>query len=147
MCYLYAIYDNALTLEFQRKRSMSYDLEPEKRTSFDANIIYHANSNLAFSVNAYYGQISNLIRSSGYTTLSFHNIPVNFVQINGNSGNARTYGGTIRIDYKADLAKNLYSNLFIAYSFSDGEIAEKLLLATDLSNNETWLVWAFSLIK
>ncbi len=52
------------------------DLQPEKRISYDANLMYQFNQNLAFTANGYYGQISNLIEEAEYDNLVFHGVIV-----------------------------------------------------------------------
>lgn len=104
------------------------DLEPEKRVSYDTYLMYQINSNLAISLNTYFGQISNLISTTGTDTITFHNIPVYWVETLTNHGNSTAYGGTARIDYKGILGNTMQLNLFAAYSFSDGNISDNPLI-------------------
>ncbi len=104
------------------------DLEPEKRTSYDAYIMYRLNEDFALTVNGYYGQVSNLIGSAGYENIEFHEILVGYVSKAVNKGDAIAYGGTFKFDYKGNLGKHFNTNLFVAYTYSDGEIGDNPLI-------------------
>ncbi len=104
------------------------DLEPEKRTSYDAFVMYQINENLVMSINGYYGLISNLIGKEGYEDLTFHGVPIGYVTKTVNKGDATAYGGTIKLDYRTELSDNLSTDIFVAYSYSDGEIVDNPLI-------------------
>ncbi len=104
------------------------DLEPEKRTSYDIHSMYQVNPNFAISLNGYYGQISNLIGAEGYIGLEFKGVPVDYVTKTINKGDATAYGGTFRLDYKGNIAANFNLDVFAAYTYSDGDIADNPLI-------------------
>jgi len=106
------------------------DLEPEKRKSFDANFIYQLNSNLAISLIGYYGVINNLVTTQGFFGETFHGVSVGYVSRSVNAGDATTYGGSFRIDYKGDITSKLKLNLFAVFSYSDGDIDGNPLINT-----------------
>lgn len=106
----------------------SPDLEPEKRKSFDANIIYSITPDFAFSLTTYYSKMTNLIQTAGFTGETFKGIPVDYVERNINAGKAEAYGGSLRLDYMKPLSGNLTAGFFASYSFSDGNIAGNPLL-------------------
>ncbi|OQX99729.1 MAG: hypothetical protein B6I24_01980 [Bacteroidetes bacterium 4572_128] len=97
------------------------NLKPEKRTSYEASFLYKINKELALSSNLYYGIIKNLIEPEGFFGETFHNVPVGYVERAVNKGEAETYGGTFRIDYRKNFSK-LLINFFSSYTYSDGEI-------------------------
>ena len=104
------------------------DLEPEKRITYETYVMYQLNENFALSVNGYYGQISNLIGLAGYYDIEFQGIPVGYVSKTVNEGDATAYGGTFRFDYKGILGNHFNTNIFAAYSYSDGKIVENPLI-------------------
>lgn len=104
------------------------DLEPEQRTSYDLQLILQANENIALSANFYYGQINNLIGESGYSDVSFHDVPVAYVTKTVNAGDADIFGGTLRLDYKGKISESLRANFNVSYSYSDGQISDLPLI-------------------
>lgn len=104
------------------------DLEPEKRTSYEIYTMYQLNANFALSANGYYGQISNLIGTAGYDNIEFQGIPIDYVSKTVNAGDATAYGGSFRFDYRGILGRHFNTNIFAAYTYSDGKIAENPLI-------------------
>jgi iron complex outermembrane receptor protein len=115
------------------------DLEPEKRVSYDGYMMYQVTPNFALTLNGYFSEISNLIGTEGFFGLEFHGIPVDYVQKNINRGNAKAYGGTFRVDYRKHMGAGVTTNLFAAYSYSDGEIAGNPLIFSAKNTVKTGL--------
>jgi len=104
------------------------NLEPEKRTSYEVFASYQFTQNLAVSVNGYYGIITNLIENTNFENTEFHGIPVSNYRQAINKGIATAFGGTFRIDYKSTISPLFATDIFAAYTFSDGEIADNPLI-------------------
>ena len=104
------------------------NLEPEKRVSRDIYMMYQINTNFAVSINGYYSNMYNLVGKGGYEDLEFHGVPIGYVSKTINEGEATAYGGTVRFDYKGIIGKHLNTNLFAAYTYSDGKIADNPLI-------------------
>lgn len=100
------------------------DLEPETRKSFDFQGIYQVNQSFAISVNGYYSTITNLIITQGLAGQTFKGVTIGWVDKPVNAGEALTYGGTLRADYIGKLTESIQANLFMAYSYSDGNITD-----------------------
>jgi len=109
-------------------RLINPDLQPEKRQSFDFQGIYQVSESFAVSLNGYYSTISNLIITQGFTGETFKDIPIDYVIKPVNAGEALTLGGTLRLDYVGKLTNNILVNIFAAYSYSDGNIADQPLI-------------------
>lgn len=98
------------------------DLDPERRTSYDAQLIYRFNDKLALSLNGYYGSITDLIVRQFDGNVDFQGVNVETVETFNNTGSAETYGGTAKLDYFGKVAENVKANIFFAYTYSDGNI-------------------------
>lgn len=120
------------------------DLQPETRLSYDFQAIYQLNQSFAVSVNGYYSEINNLIITKGYTGLTFKGVPIDYVIKPINAGTALTVGGTVRLDYVGTMGDNLQTNLFVAYSYSDGNIAEEPLILSAKNTVKTGLAMNWS---
>ncbi len=103
------------------------DLKPERRQSYDFNLIYQGTKDFLLSFNSYYAQVVDLIGFERIQNGIFHTIPVTLVERNVNKGKAQTYGATIRADVKLLFSTDRNANAFIAYTFSDGKINNNTL--------------------
>jgi iron complex outermembrane receptor protein len=103
------------------------DLKPEKRTSFDAYLLYYILKDLAISVHGYYSDIENLITNGSFFNETFHGIPVDFVNKPINKGTSLVYGSTVRLDYIKNISNSFKINAFTAYTYSDGDIQDNPL--------------------
>ena len=119
------------------------NLEPEKRISYDTYIMYQINPNFAALINTYYGQISNLISTTGAENVVFHDVTVGYVETMTNQGNSIAYGGTFRLDYKGYIGNFFNINLFAAYSYSDGNISDNPLIYSAKNTVKTGLNMRF----
>jgi len=106
------------------------NLKPLRRVSYDFATSFRITPDFILSFNGYYGTVSNLITTEGFTDETFQGVPVDFVERPVNRGQSITYGGTFRLDFKGQLAYFLRLNAFTAYSFSDGEIENMPLIYT-----------------
>lgn len=102
-------------------------LKPEKLREWDADAAYALADNSRASLNAYYSETTNLIAddvSVGPGT--FKGWPVASVETSANSGFARTYGATARLDALAE-AGSWRLKPDAAYTYSAGESAGNIL--------------------
>lgn len=99
------------------------DLDPEIVSTFEISSSYYLNNNIGIFADVYYNKATDLVVLEGSTEETFQGIPVGFAQIARNYGNAKTYGGTFRINgqYKTG---NLAFNAYAAYSLSDGKTGD-----------------------
>jgi iron complex outermembrane receptor protein len=97
------------------------ELNPEKLKTVELGLSY-IGSSFAFSSDVYYNEISNLIVSElappGET---FQGVNMGDVERAYNSGEAKTYGFTFKIDSYHEFGK-LKLQSYLAYSYSDGEV-------------------------
>jgi outer membrane receptor protein involved in Fe transport len=98
------------------------DLKPEKLGALEGSIAYYLKKDLSFSLNTYYNHISNLINiQEGVGSGTYKDIPVSYVEMAVNNGEADMYGGTVSGNYMFSAGKKNFS-LNAAYTLSDGNI-------------------------
>lgn len=98
------------------------DLEPQKRKSVEAYFLYYLSGNFSLSTHGFYGKLTNLILFEYVSGETFQNIPIGTVSRYINKGEGKSYGFTIRGDYKYNFSNNSGVNLFANYTFIDGDI-------------------------
>ena len=65
--------------------------------------------------------MDNILSSEGFSGQTFKGIPVSIIERPVNSGEAHSYGGTLRTDFKRKW-NAMTLNSYLAYTFIDGEI-------------------------
>jgi outer membrane receptor protein involved in Fe transport len=68
--------------------------------------------------------MDDILSSEPFTGQSFKGVPVNIIERPVNHGNAKSYGGTARMNYKKSWPA-LTLNAMLAYTFTDGKIDER----------------------
>ena len=102
------------------------DLMPEKLRSGEASILWYITDQIQFSINSYYNKVEDLIVFQGEPNTTFQGIPVNFSERPENSGEATTYGGTLRLNTYFKIKDfTIYPDF--AYTYSDGDLENKQL--------------------
>ncbi|MFC2098829.1 TonB-dependent receptor plug domain-containing protein [Bacteroidota bacterium] len=96
-------------------------LEAQKISTYEAGFSYAINRNLILAVNGFFNDMNDILSSEGYSGQSFKGIPVGIIERPVNKGNAISYGGTARLDFKKNWSA-LTLNSHLAYTFVDGEI-------------------------
>ncbi len=115
------------------------DLQPEKVISYAVSTLYQISNKLAVSANLYYNDIQNLIEVEGTTEHEFKGVTVGLINKPINEGYASSYGGTLMLSYKGLLGNSVYADGFAAYSYSDGKIEDKPLIASSKNTIKTGL--------
>jgi len=106
------------------------DLSPETRKSLELNLAYQINSDILVSMHGFYSLVDNLLRNTGYSDRTFHDIPVGYLENYINEGNSTTYGITTRFDYKKSFDGGFGIDCYGAYTFIDGDVEGKDLYFT-----------------
>jgi iron complex outermembrane receptor protein len=97
------------------------ELEPEKLRSVETSVTVTPMTGLQLQVDGYFVGISNLIQPlPPVMGEAFKGVPVTALQINGNTGEVKTWGGTARVDTLLQLGAFRFTPN-MAYTFSDGE--------------------------
>jgi outer membrane cobalamin receptor len=102
-------------------RLPSEKLNPQVIRTFEAGFSYIIQSNLILNLNAFLNDMDDILSSEAYTGQSFKGIPVNIIERPVNHGNAKSYGGTARMNFKKSWPA-LTLNAMLAYTFTDGKI-------------------------
>lgn len=94
------------------------NLKPQKVRSIDISnkVIF---GKLAFGADIYYNYLSDLIGSELISNTEFQGIPVLQGQRNINNGTAKTYGGSLKLDYRQKIGAGNF-NAYLYYSYSNG---------------------------
>lgn len=99
------------------------DLKPEKISSLQSEFTYSFSENLRATVNAYNSHISDMQRGGVILGAGiFKGKPVDTLAHWSNLGNARAYGGTVRLDALKNY-QNYTLNYYGAFTCSNGDIA------------------------
>jgi outer membrane cobalamin receptor len=105
-------------------RLPSEKLNPQVIRTFEAGFSYIIQSNLILTLNGFLNDMDDILSSEGFTGQSFKGIPVNIIERPVNQGNATSYGGTARMNFKKSWS-SLTLNAMLAYTFTDGKIGDK----------------------
>ncbi|MBF0544347.1 MAG: TonB-dependent receptor [Candidatus Riflebacteria bacterium] len=98
------------------------NLKPEKTRSTQTEFTYSFDNTLRLTLNGYDSWISNIQQVVSLGSGTYLNEPVKEIETAANRGNARTYGGTIRLDSLQSF-KHCDVNSFVAFTYSNGDLA------------------------
>lgn len=114
--------DNTGVLGADYIRFPNPELEPEQLTTGEFSIDYFITSNLSFSTNAFYTQVTNLINPYGNALtppLGMENIFGTKQESSINEGSSEFYGVTTKLNYLYTLNKFRF-NPYVGFAFIDG---------------------------
>ncbi|MBF0406181.1 MAG: TonB-dependent receptor [Candidatus Riflebacteria bacterium] len=102
------------------------DLKPEKIKSTQTEVTYSFNDDLRLTLSGYDSRISDIQQVVSLGSGTYLGKPVKSIQSAGNRGEARTYGGSLRIDSLKKF-RQLRVNSYLAYSYSNGDLDGEML--------------------
>ncbi|MFZ2958084.1 MAG: TonB-dependent receptor [Candidatus Ozemobacteraceae bacterium] len=102
------------------------DLKPEKIRSTQSEIAYTFNESRRLTLNVYDSRISDIQQLLSIGSGTYLGKPVRMLETAGNRGNARSYGGTLRLD-SLQKYKRLEVNSYLAFTYSNGDLDGEML--------------------
>jgi iron complex outermembrane receptor protein len=96
-------------------------LESQRISTYELGFSYAFNSNLILGVNGFINDMDDILSSKSFAGGTFKGVPVTNIERPVNEGEAFSYGGTTRIDFKKNW-ESIILNTHLAYSYIDGEI-------------------------
>lgn len=89
-------------------------------------------NNLALNLNIYHTWLSNLYANvsdkdaDNLYNGKFLGYDIGFIEVRINQGKQRNYGGTLQLDYRNEINKNLFIEAYAALSYVDGVVETKI---------------------